>query len=251
MSIFNNQFIWKLGKKAYKTPGGQYYDIFQDMLDQTHLLIAGSTGSGKSVLINGLITTALLQSPAKYEFIFIDLKRVELNEYRHLPHTGMYADDIDSAIKALEFTLKVIENRYQEMQRKHLKFYQGSAVYLVIDELADLMTTDKKHVKPLLQRIAQIGRAANVHIIAATQCPLSTVIPTEIKVNFDSRVGLRTRSAQDSRNILGFSGCEQLPQYGQGFYMKPGETQLYNIPTYSIFDKQRLINWWMSKECYA
>ena len=56
MSIFNNQFIWKLGKKAYKTPGGQYYDIFQDMLDQTHLLIAGSTGSGKSVLINGLIT---------------------------------------------------------------------------------------------------------------------------------------------------------------------------------------------------
>lgn len=115
---------------------------------------------------------------------------------------------------------------------------------MVIDELADLMTTNKKQVQPLIQRLAQIGRAANVHIIAATQCPLSTVIPTPIKVNFDSRVGLRTRSKQDSRNILGLPGCETLPRYGQGYYMTPAGLQLYNIPMYSPAEVQRLVDYW-------
>ena len=95
-----------------------------------------------------------------------------------------------------------------------------------------------------MQRLAQIGRAANVHIIAATQCPLSAVIPTPIKVNFDSRVGLRTRSKQDSRNILGLPGCETLSRYGQGYYMTPAGLRLYNIPMYSPAEVQRLVDYW-------
>ncbi len=233
--------------KTYVTPSANYYTLYADMLQQTHILIAGATGSGKSVVINGILHTALLQSPNTYEFILIDLKRVELSAYRRLPHTIKYADNIADALSALSMALQIIELRYSEMQRTGSKKYSGSCVYVVIDELADLMTVDKKHVLPLLQRIAQIGRAANVKIIAATQCPLATVIPTQIKVNFDTIIGLHTRSAQDSRNILGASGCELLPRYGQGYYMTPAGIELYNIPMYDEAEQVRIINHWASQ----
>lgn len=231
-------------RKTWTTPQGQYYNLFADMLKQPHLLVAGATGSGKSVVINGIIATALKDSPAAVQFIFIDPKRVELIDYKQLPHTLQYACEPGDMVQALQLAIDTTESRYKEMQRKHLKQYPGGAVYVVIDELADLMTTNKKAVQPIIQRLAQIGRAANVHIIAATQCPLSAVIPTPIKVNFDSRVGLRTRSKQDSRNILGLPGCETLPRYGQGYYMTPAGLQLYNIPIYSPAEVQRLVNYW-------
>lgn len=235
-------------RKQWTTPAADYYTLFADMLQQTHILIAGATGSGKSVLINGIIHTAILQSPATYEFIFVDLKRVELSEYRNLPHTVYYADSFQSAVYALQLALQVIEIRYTEMQRTGSKKYSGSCVYVVIDELADLMTVDKKTITPLLQRIAQIGRAANVKIIAATQCPLSSVIPTQIKVNFDTVIGLHTRSAQDSRNILGAAGCENLPRFGQAYYSTPAGIELYNIPMYEETEHQRIINHWLSQK---
>ena len=208
-------------KREWTTPQGQYYSLYADMLKQPHLLIAGATGSGKSVVINGILYTALYNSPAAVELILIDPKRVELIDYAQLPHTLKYASDPGDMVQALELAMTITERRYKAMQARHMKKYDGGAVYVIIDELADLMTTNRRQVQPLLQRLAQIGRAANVHIIAATQCPLSAVIPTPIKVNFDSRVGLRTRSKQDSRNILGVGGCELLPRYGQGYYMTP------------------------------
>lgn len=231
----------------YTTPSGQVYTLYKDMLQQPHLLIAGATGSGKSVVINGIITTTLYDSPAKAQFILIDPKRVELIDYKPLPHTLVYASEPGEMIQALQYAMQLVDSRYTSMQRQRVKFYNGNAVYVVIDELADLMTTNKKQVQPLLQRLAQIGRAANVHIIAATQCPISAVIPTPIKVNFDSRVGLRTRSAQDSRNILGCNGCECLPRYGQGYYMTPDELTLYNIPMIPESERQRIIDYWKPK----
>lgn len=228
----------------YKTPEGSYYTLYKDMLQQPHLLIAGATGSGKSVVINGLIYTALYDSPAKVQFIFIDPKRVELADYKPLPHTLEYASEPGEMVEALIKAMDITETRYKAMQREGVKKYSGGAVYVVIDELADLMTTDKKHVQPLIQRLCQIGRAANVHVIAATQCPLATVIPTPIKVNFDSRVALRTRSAQDSRNITGFKGCELLPRFGQGYYMTPEGFKLYNIPMQPPEDIARMIDYW-------
>lgn len=228
----------------YKTPSGTVYTLYKDMLKQPHLLIAGATGSGKSVVINGIIYTALYNSPAQCQLILIDPKRVELVDYSTLPHTLKYASEPADMVQALRDAMTITEQRYKTMQRKRVKKYQGGAVYVVIDELADLMTTNKKQVAPLIQRLAQVGRAANVHIIAATQCPLSSVIPTPIKVNFDSRVALRTRSAQDSRNILECKGCELLPRYGQGYYMTPDGLTLYNIPMIPEDETQRIIKHW-------
>ena len=231
-------------RKAYTTPQGYYYKLYNDMLSQPHLLVAGATGSGKSVVINGLIYTALSKSPYDIQFILIDPKRVELVDYKPLPHTIAYASEPGDMVKALETAMNITEDRYKAMQKAHTKKYSGGAVYVIIDELADLMTTNKRQVQPLLQRLCQVGRAANVHVIAATQCPLSSVIPTPIKVNFDARVGLRTRSNQDSRNIIGVKGCELLPRYGQGYYMTPEGTQLYNIPMHTDAELQEMVSYW-------
>lgn len=231
-------------KREWTTPTGEYYALYKDMLKQPHLLIAGATGSGKSVVINGIMYTALFDSPARIQFILIDPKRVELVDFKPLPHTVKYASEPGEMVQALEMAMEITESRYKAMQARHEKKYTGGAVYVVIDELADLMTTDRRHVQPLIQRLAQIGRAANVHIIAATQCPLASVIPTPIKVNFDSRVALRTRSKQDSRNILGVGGCELLPRYGQGYYMTPDGLQLYNIPMQDPAAVAQLITYW-------
>lgn len=231
-------------KRVWTTPTGEYLSLYKDMLKQPHLLIAGATGSGKSVVINGLIYTALYDSPTAVQFILIDPKRVELVDYKPLPHTLQYASEPGEMVQALEKAMEITETRYKAMQVQHIKKYDGGAVYVVIDELADLMTTDRRHVQPLLQRLCQIGRAANVHVIAATQCPLATVIPTPIKVNFDSRVALRTRSAQDSRNILGVKGCELLPRYGQGYYMTPDGLTLYNIPMQDPASVKTMLDYW-------
>nr|DAE65310.1 MAG TPA: DNA TRANSLOCASE FTSK [Caudoviricetes sp.] len=230
--------------KEWRTPPGQVYNLYRDMLKQPHLLIAGATGSGKSVVINGLVYTAMYDSPAAVQFILIDPKRVELVDYKLLPHTLMYASEPGEMVEALEKAMEITESRYKAMQRQRVKKYPGGALYVIIDELADLMTTARRQVQPLIQRLAQVGRAANVHIIAATQCPLATVIPTPIKVNFDSRVALRTRSAQDSRNILGLTGCELLPRYGQGYYMTPDGLKLYNIPMQPQEDINALVKYW-------
>jgi len=234
-------------KRVWKTPELDYYNLYADMLQQPHLLIAGATGSGKSVVINGMMTTALKDSPAAVQFILIDPKRVELVDYKELPHTLRYSSEPGEMIQALQEAIAITDNRYRDMARQHVKKYGGGAVYVVIDELADLMTTNKKQVQPILQRLCQIGRAANVHVVAATQCPLSAVIPTPIKVNFDSRVALRTRSGQDSRNILGVTGCELLPRYGQGYYMTPEGCRLYNIPMYET-ETPDIIEYWRKQK---
>lgn len=228
----------------WKTPAGRAYDLYLDALKQPHLLIAGATGSGKSVLVNGLIYTALFRSPAAVGLILIDPKRVELAQYRPSPHVLRYASEPDTMPAALRDALDLTEDRYRRMQAEGVRKFDGADVYVVIDELADLMTTARKEVQPLIQRLCQIGRAARVHVVACTQCPISAVIPTPIKVNFDSRFALRTRSAQDSRNILGRTGCELLPRYGQAYYLTPEGLTLYTVPMIPDDDINRRVTWW-------
>ena len=156
---------------AYTTPGGSYSRLYADMADQTHLLIAGTTGSGKSTVIQGILHALLHDAPTDDRFIFIDLKKVELDEYRSIPHAIAYADDIQSAIQALQTALKYTEARYTDMQRRRLRMYDGSHIYVVIDEMADLLTTARKQAEPLIQRLCQIGRGARVHVATRGDTP--------------------------------------------------------------------------------
>jgi S-DNA-T family DNA segregation ATPase FtsK/SpoIIIE len=223
------------------------------MLEQPHLLIAGTTGSGKSVVVNALIYTALYNPPLDIaggtQFILIDPKRVELVKYQNLPHTIMYASEPQDMTRALQHGLDTIEERYRKAAKSAENGHSGGDIYIIIDEFADLMTTNKKAVAPLVQRIAQIGRAAKVHLILCTQCPLSEIIPTKIKVNFDARLGLRTRSRQDSRNILERTGCELLPyppraHMAQGYYMTPEGTDLYTLKMYTQEQISERVQFW-------
>lgn len=238
---------------TFTTPSGTIRGLFADMLKQTHLLIAGAAGSGKSVLVNGLITTGLYQlpfdTPGGVQFILIDPKRVELAPYKNMPHTIGYATEQTDMVALLEKAMQITEARYRQMEAQGLLKYNGSDIYVVIEELADLMTTNRRAVQPLIQRLCQIGRAAKVHCICVTQCPIVKVIPTEIKVNFDGIVALRTRSAQDSRNIIGVSGAEKFPRYGECLYYTPDLLNVYqySVPYVTDDEKQRLIWHWMNQ----
>ena len=233
------------GRRKATTPGGTYFNVYRDMAEQTHLLIAGKTGAGKSVVINGIIHSLLVDKfPAECQLILIDPKRVELSQWRNTPHCTFYASEPGEPCKALKIALQITETRYKEMQKKGQRKYGGGHVYVIIDELADLITTCKTELLPLLQRLAQIGRAANVHIIAATQCPLAKVIPTEVKVNFDAVLGLRTVTAQHSRNIIGRTGCETLPAYGFGYYDTPNGSTLQTLPMVADNETRRVITHW-------
>lgn len=236
--------------RTWKTPAGKLYNFHADLLQQKHLLIAGSSGSGKSVLLNGILYHALYSIPGDHpdgvEFILIDPKGVELSIYKPLPHTLKHAVDPAESVAALRYAVDITENRFKAMQRRGERIYPGGDVFVVVDEWADLITTQKKHVVPLVQRLAQIGRAARVHLILCTQCPLAPIIPTAIKCNFDSIVGLHTANAQQSRNIIGVSGCEKLPQFGNCYYTKPGQdpTLYVNIPLFSDEAIADRVKWW-------
>lgn len=239
---------------TYETPSGRVHNLFADMLKQSHLLIAGASGSGKSVLVNGLICTALYASPfdtvGGKQLILIDPKRTELSPYKNLPHCLRYASEPQDMVEALHYALGVTEQRYRFMEANGLRTYTGADVYVIIEELADLMTTNRRAVQPLIQRLCQIARAAKIHLIALTQCPLVAVIPTPIKCNFDGIVALRTRSAQDSRNIIGVSGAEQLPRYGQCLYLTPDKMKVERctVPYVDDAEQNRMITWW-ARQC--
>ena len=206
---------------TYTTPGGSYPRLCADILAQPHTLIAGATGSGKSVLINATIYTALYSAPCERSFVLIDPKRVELVQYAALPHTLYYASEPPAIRAALAWTVDLMERRYTDMQRTRTKRYQGREVYVIVDEFADLITTDKHAVLPPLCRLAQLGRAAGIHLILATQRPTRDIITGQIKVNIDARLALRCPTRQDSRNIINTAGAEELPRYGKGIYLTP------------------------------
>lgn len=237
--------------RQWKTPSGRIYNLYADMAKQPHLLIAGATGSGKSVVERGIIHSLLFHSPARVQLVLIDPKRVELVQYRDLPHVIAYAADPAERLQALQAAVDIMEQRYTSMARQGLRMYTGPDLYVIIDELADIMTTQKKAAVPLIQRLAQLGRASKIRLIACTQSPLRSVIPTEIACNMDARVGLRTRNAQDSRNILQRTGCEQLPRYGQGYYMRPEGCDLWSMPYVTEDETAALVKWWTSGRCVA
>lgn len=232
------------------TPSGTVKGLFDNMLKQAHLLIAGASGSGKSVLVNGLICTLLYRFPFNArggaQLILIDPKRVELSPYKDLPHTIGYACEPSDMVATLEYAMEIAEQRYREMDAQGVRKYNGSDIYVVIEELADLMTTNRRAVQPLIQRLCQIGRACRIHLWAITQTPIIKVIPTEIKVNFDGIVALRTRSAQDSRNIIGQNGAEILPRFGECLYYCPDFTRVqhYDVPYIKEDEQERLIDHW-------
>ena len=242
---------------AYRTPSGSVYTPFLRLSERPHLLIAGATGSGKSVALNGIITSILMtESPFRAQFVLVDPKKVELIQYADLPHTAKYASDHPDIVRALQWALDETDRRFAVMQRERVREYDGPHLYVIIDELADLMVSIKKETLPLLQRLAQIGRAARVHLIACSQNIMAQTIPTVLRCNFSTIVGLRTCNAQQSRFLINANGCEMLPdpkREGKGYAFIRDGADLEKILVYKYPDDvtESILHWWKSSACIA
>lgn len=227
------------------TPQFRWEPFYDELMDKTeNILIAGMPGSGKSIILNGIINSILLRSARHNSMVLIDLKRVELSRYKHTPNCMAFARTQQEAETVLRNVLNFVEERNEKMEQTGAHLYEGTKVHLIIDEMAQLMLRSKV-AKRLIQEIVQISRAANVQVICATQSPKATVIPTEITCDFGLIIGLHTRNAQDSRNILGTNGCETLPKYGKSLirYADEVDLKLTKIPMIPYEDISRLIQW--------
>jgi len=213
-----------LGKSISGNP------IVGDLSSMPHLLIAGTTGSGKSVCINTIILSLLYRhTPDKCKFILIDPKMLELSTYEGIPH--LLCPVITEAKKAasvLGWVVKEMESRYRLMTKESVRNIDGynakhklpmPYIVVVVDEMSDLMLVAGKEIENYIQKLSQMARAAGIHIIMATQRPSVDVITGTIKANFPTRISFQVTSKIDSRTILGEQGAEQLLGRGDMLYM--------------------------------
>ncbi|MDC0449297.1 DNA translocase FtsK 4TM domain-containing protein [Pelagibacteraceae bacterium] len=204
--------------------------IVGDLTAMPHLLIAGTTGSGKSVCINTIIVSLLYRlSPDLCKFILIDPKMLELSAYEGIPHLlSPVITDSKKAASALGWTVREMNNRYKLMSKEGVRNIDGynakhslkmPYIVVVVDEMSDLMLVAGKEIENYIQKLSQMARAAGIHIIMATQRPSVDVITGTIKANFPTRISFRVSSKIDSRTILGEQGAEQLLGNGDMLFM--------------------------------
>ena len=204
--------------------------IVGDLTSMPHLLIAGTTGSGKSVCINTIIVSLLYKlSPDLCKFILIDPKMLELSTYEGIPHLlTPVITDAKKATSALAWTVKEMNSRYKLMSKVGVRNIDGynakhklkmPYIVVVVDEMSDLMLVAGKEIENYIQKLSQMARAAGIHIIMATQRPSVDVITGTIKANFPTRISFQVSSKIDSRTILGEQGAEQLLGKGDMLFM--------------------------------
>ena len=243
----------KLTLALGKTIHGEPY--MTDLATMPHLLIAGSTGTGKSVAINSMLSSILFRAtPDEVRLIMIDPKRVELGMYEEIPHlmTPVVVDP-KQAVNALRWAVKEMEERYKKLAKagvRNIEQYNRNAAHqakdktvaesedllmplpyivVVIDELADLMMVARGDVEESIARLAQMARAVGVHLLLATQRPSVDVITGLIKANLPSRISFRVQSKVDSRTILDGNGAEQLLGRGDMLFMPPGSSRAVRL----------------------
>ncbi|MHC5180285.1 MAG: FtsK/SpoIIIE domain-containing protein [Planctomycetota bacterium] len=230
--------------------------LVSDMASMPHMLIAGTTGSGKSVCINSIITSVLLtRRPDEVKLILIDPKMVEMAMYESIPHLmAPIVTEMRRAEQILEWAMQKMDERYELLaeaqvrniasynkldQEELIKRFNPSTpeeeakipkkmphIVIIIDELADLMMTSAKEVEAYIVRIAQKSRAIGIHLVLATQRPQATVVTGLIKSNMPSRIAFRVAAGMDSRIILDQKGAETLLGQGDMLFLKPGTSDL-------------------------
>ncbi|MBN1795263.1 MAG: DNA translocase FtsK 4TM domain-containing protein [Sedimentisphaerales bacterium] len=230
--------------------------LVSDLTGMPHLLIAGTTGSGKSVCINSIITSILLtRRPDEVKMILIDPKMVEMTAFNTIPHLmSPIVTETQRAVQILEWATVKMDERYailSEARVKNIREYNGlgaeeiiarfdpdtpeeeakipkklAFIVIIIDELADLMMTASKEIEAYIVRLAQKSRAVGIHIVLATQRPQATVVTGLIKSNMPTRVGFRVAARMDSRIILDQNGAETLLGEGDMLFLKPGTSDL-------------------------
>ena len=249
----DNKLPIALGKSISGLP------IVGDLNSMPHLLIAGTTGSGKSVCINTIILSLLYRhSPEKCKFILIDPKMLELSTYEGIPHLLCpVITEAKRAASVLGWVVKEMESRYKLMTRVGVRNIEGynlkhklpmPYIVVVVDEMSDLMLVAGKEIEGYIQKLSQMARAAGIHIIMATQRPSVDVITGTIKANFPTRISFQVTSKIDSRTILGEQGAEQLLGKGDMLYMSSAnKTVRIHAPFVSENEIEKINNYLRSQ----
>lgn len=230
--------------------------VYGELNKMPHLLVAGATGSGKSVCINSIICTILMRArPDEVQMLLIDPKKVEFTPYHEVPHLlAPVTTDGEEANRALKVIVQMMDERYELFAKagvRNIASYNANveahpqehhqklaSIVVIIDELADLMLVAAKEVESSIQRITQLARAAGIHLIVATQRPSVDVITGVIKANIPSRIAFAVSSAVDSRTILDQMGAEKLLGYGDMLYLPVGETSAKRIQGVFVDDSE-------------
>lgn len=230
--------------------------VFGELNKMPHLLIAGATGSGKSVCVNSIITSILMRTkPDEVKLLLVDPKKVEFTPYHTVPHLlGPVITDGEEANRALKVVVNMMDNRYELFAQAGVRNIAGYNSYLethpedglkkmpwivvIVDELADLMLVAAKEVESSIQRITQLARAAGIHLIVATQRPSVDVITGIIKANIPSRIAFAVSSAVDSRTILDQMGAEKLLGFGDMLYIPVGEQVATRVQGAFVSDEE-------------
>ena len=222
--------------------------FYVDLLEEHNILVAGAVGSGKTVLETGLLYSIIAKHPARdAQLYLIDPKQFELRHFRNLPHVKGYADDAQGALDILDEVEAIREARSAYMKEHDLRKFNGSTVYLFIDELADLMTGNRAYTREFtdkLVKIMQLGRALKIKVIALTQQPRREVTPARMQVNFTCNVALHCRSAIESRQVIGLPGAELLPQYGECYVSSNGYVERHYVPYITDDRVNEMLNWY-------
>jgi S-DNA-T family DNA segregation ATPase FtsK/SpoIIIE len=225
--------------------------VIADLAAMPHLLIAGSTGSGKSVGLNTMICSLLYKAtPADVRFLLIDPKRLELGVYEKIPHLlAPVVTDAKEAAARLKWIVGKMDDRYKQLQAKAVRNIEGYNKevlpeerlpywVVVVDELADLMMVSAGEVQNSLVRLAQIARAVGIHLIIATQRPSVDVVTGLIKANFPTRIAFQVASKVDSRTVLDANGAEQLLGRGDMIFVPPGGSRQMRVHGSWVSDKE-------------
>ena len=245
-SVFKNSsspLTIALGKDVSGNP------VVTDLRKLPHLLIAGSTGSGKSIFLHSVILSLIYKSPPEtIKFLMIDPKRIELSVYEKIPYLlHPVVLDPKTATKALRWLIDEMDRRYaifEEVGARNLDSYNENFeeklpyIIVIIDELADLMVVSSREVETLLTRLAQMARAAGIHLLVATQRPSVDIITGTIKVNFPARISFQVTTKVDSRTILDTQGAERLLGAGDMLFMPPGSSYLERIHAPYVSEKE-------------
>lgn len=238
--------------------------VVADLASMPHLLLAGTTGSGKSVCLNAIIASLLFfNTPSQVQLLLVDPKRVELTKYNGIPHLiAPVVTDVEKVIAALRWVAREMERRYEQFARsgaRNLESYNRLAkgqgleqlpyIVVIIDELADLMLAAPEDVERTLCRLAQMARATGIHLVVATQRPSVDVVTGLIKANFPARISFAVTSQVDSRVILDAPGAEKLLGRGDMLFMAPDSPKLQRIQGCYVSDKEleRLTAFWRNQ----
>jgi S-DNA-T family DNA segregation ATPase FtsK/SpoIIIE len=247
--------------------------VTADLSAMPHVLIAGSTGSGKSVAINAMIMSLLFRTtPAQVRLILVDPKRVELGMYEGVPHLftpiitepKLAANALRNAVREMERRLKLLASRSVRNIEQYNKLFEGTMaslfddapdeeplpfIVIIIDELADLMILDRANVEESITRLAQMARAVGIHLILATQRPSVDVITGLIKANIPTRISFRLSTKVDSRTILDTNGAEALLGRGDMLFLPPGTSRLLRLHAPYVSEKETaaVVGFWKAQ----